>query len=567
MYTSDNNNCTVKIRDKSIDLKETKDPYGRLMVLARSSRDVDQKEASGNFEFTLTPRALFAPSGSLLPCNDKSKLIHALTNLVPKETTQTPIIPDKKIAVIDGMVLVQKQIGGIGLSNCYAHYCLRGQVRMIMQTNKHIVKEINVPIDVVGNLIGRQGTNIKAIQEKTRTRIHFKDFDLMHTTLMTFIYVDEDADVESRTALIRGSVNDVKSAAQKIQRFIEEQPKIITEEIHVPQFACGFIIGKGGENIRAMSHSSKAKISIESNYSDDEHLSLVTIRGSQEQIDVAKELIHEKVICAEKKDKRNISTVANKTINEKKKFNETSIQHQLALTAPPNAVEDPSIEDARYEQLLPSSSDGFIETYSSAVINPSKFYLQNIGPRSIELDKMMEDMTKFYCDEMNRKNYTLSTDLINIKVGDIVAAPFTNDAFWYRAEIKKITPNDYDPSLNNLEIFYVDFGDIRNFDLKDVCSLNETFLDLPFQAIECCLHGVQPRNSMEWSDEAIKTFEGLIYQGEWKIILSKVISNINRDGRNVAVVEIIDTYLDEDVDLSLELINKRYAEASSTFDS
>ncbi|KAG1656418.1 hypothetical protein GQR58_023959 [Nymphon striatum] len=108
MYTSDNNKCTVKIRDKSIDLKETKDLYGRLMVLARSSRDVDQKEAIGNFEFTLTPRALFAPSGFLLPCNDKSKFIHALTNLVPKETTQTPIIPDKKIAVIDGMVLVQK---------------------------------------------------------------------------------------------------------------------------------------------------------------------------------------------------------------------------------------------------------------------------------------------------------------------------------------------------------------------------------------------------------------------------------------------------------------------------
>ncbi|KAG1660000.1 hypothetical protein GQR58_022225 [Nymphon striatum] len=51
----------VKIRDKSIDLKETKDLYGRLMVLARSSSDVDQKEAIGNFEFTLTPRALFAP--------------------------------------------------------------------------------------------------------------------------------------------------------------------------------------------------------------------------------------------------------------------------------------------------------------------------------------------------------------------------------------------------------------------------------------------------------------------------------------------------------------------------
>ncbi|CAL8335045.1 unnamed protein product [Boreogadus saida] len=33
------------------------------MVLARSSRDINQKEAIGYYEFTVTPRALFAPDG------------------------------------------------------------------------------------------------------------------------------------------------------------------------------------------------------------------------------------------------------------------------------------------------------------------------------------------------------------------------------------------------------------------------------------------------------------------------------------------------------------------------
>ena len=51
------------------------------MVLAKSNRDIDQKNAIGNFEFTLTPRALFAPNGSILPCADKSKLIHCLEKL------------------------------------------------------------------------------------------------------------------------------------------------------------------------------------------------------------------------------------------------------------------------------------------------------------------------------------------------------------------------------------------------------------------------------------------------------------------------------------------------------
>ena len=78
MFMSAKKKITVKLRDKNVDLKETKDLYGRLMVLARSSRDINQKEAIGNYEFTLTPRALFAPDGTILPCLDKSKLIHLL---------------------------------------------------------------------------------------------------------------------------------------------------------------------------------------------------------------------------------------------------------------------------------------------------------------------------------------------------------------------------------------------------------------------------------------------------------------------------------------------------------
>ena len=40
-----------------MDLRETKDLYGRLMILARSSRDINQKEAIGNLHLLakLTP--------------------------------------------------------------------------------------------------------------------------------------------------------------------------------------------------------------------------------------------------------------------------------------------------------------------------------------------------------------------------------------------------------------------------------------------------------------------------------------------------------------------------------
>ena len=128
MFMSGNKKSKVKIRDKTVDLKETKDLYGRLMVLARSSRQIDQKQVIGNYEFTLTPRALFAPNGDILSCTDKSKLIHLLKKLPkadtldqdqPQAAEETPMDtetlgsiqdgrPSRKIAIVDGMVVVQK---------------------------------------------------------------------------------------------------------------------------------------------------------------------------------------------------------------------------------------------------------------------------------------------------------------------------------------------------------------------------------------------------------------------------------------------------------------------------
>jgi len=54
MFMSANKKTTVKLRDKIVDLKETNDLYGRLMVLTKSSKDISQIEAIENHEFTVT---------------------------------------------------------------------------------------------------------------------------------------------------------------------------------------------------------------------------------------------------------------------------------------------------------------------------------------------------------------------------------------------------------------------------------------------------------------------------------------------------------------------------------
>ena len=126
IFMSDNKKSIIKIRDKTVDLKETKDLYGRLMVLTRSKRIVDQKHAIGNYEFTQPPRVLFAPNGDILPCTDKFKVIHFLEKLIKggyqnKEERSAEGQIDfrtmsssshsrlaRKVALVDGMVLVHK---------------------------------------------------------------------------------------------------------------------------------------------------------------------------------------------------------------------------------------------------------------------------------------------------------------------------------------------------------------------------------------------------------------------------------------------------------------------------
>ena len=116
MYMSGNKKHTIKVLDQTVDLKETKNLYGRLIVLTRSNRDINQKNAIGNY---VTPRAHFAQDGSMLPCTDKSKLIHNLEKLAKTEDTDFPAANEygdssatsstnPMIAIVDGMVLVQK---------------------------------------------------------------------------------------------------------------------------------------------------------------------------------------------------------------------------------------------------------------------------------------------------------------------------------------------------------------------------------------------------------------------------------------------------------------------------
>uniref|UniRef100_V9IFX4 Tudor and KH domain-containing protein n=1 Tax=Apis cerana TaxID=7461 RepID=V9IFX4_APICE len=151
-----------------------------------------------------------------------------------------------------------------------------------VEISKRFTAECKVPRQFVPAVIGRGGSMIKDIQNKTGTQIHFKE---------------DNIDCPDRICIIKGSYEGVHLAEEMIKSVIQNQPIIETYEMYVPQKACGRIIGRGGEVIHQIQATSSAKIIIESSYTpyDPNAERRIIIKGTAEQIATALLQIEDKV--------------------------------------------------------------------------------------------------------------------------------------------------------------------------------------------------------------------------------------------------------------------------------
>lgn len=78
-------------------------------------------------------------------------------------------------------------------------------------------------------------------------------------------------------------------------------------------------------------------------------------------------------------------------------------------------------------ELFVGQPDSQFEVYVSAMLDPSRFWLQIVGPKATELDQLVEEMTDYYSKQDNRDLHILNT----IECGDLVAAIFKFDGKWY----------------------------------------------------------------------------------------------------------------------------------------
>uniref|UniRef100_A0A182JWC0 Tudor domain-containing protein n=1 Tax=Anopheles christyi TaxID=43041 RepID=A0A182JWC0_9DIPT len=401
-----------------------------------------------------------------------------------------------------------------------------------------LVVDIIIPNSLIPLVIGRKGYTLKHIQQCTGACINFVDHD-----------------ESSQLCRIQGPSQAVVEKAKEMVLKETSRPITITEEVIVPQAACGKILGRCGDELQEICRKSMAKVWLEGR-ARSETERRVMITGTASQIKVAKELIAQKV--QEDHDSKKLLSDSTRQTREPR------------IRTPPSSSAPTPIPCEAGKKVAPISPKtnvqhqnsntfvaGQMEVFVSTIVSPSKFYVQLVGPQSNELDLLVLNMTEYYNQNQNRELHRLRKPYL----GQIVAAEFNADNKWYRAEISAILPNEYKPGDVVLDLFFVDYGDNQYTNPNEVYELKPDFLALRFQAIECFLAKVEPAvqsNLMppsaaatsedEWDPVAVSRFEELTYVAQWKKIVSKIVTYRNsksplhgRETSPIPGVELYDT--------------------------
>lgn len=194
----------------------------------------------------------------------------------------------------------------------------------------------------------------------------------------------------------------------------------------------------------------------------------------------------------------------------------------------------------KYSLKSPRELDELIEIYLSYIIDPTAFWFQCVDNLK-ELDELMDKINEFYSN-IPTSECSLSTG--DLKVGQPCCGLY-EDGYWYRCRINKLI------SINQVQVFYVDYGNELNVNIKSLKQLKKEFLKLPCQAMKGQLYGIKPFGK-SW----LKASNEKLYElTNDKHMFGKIVEA----DETTTSMEIIDTNNDDDVYVSQVLLHAGYA--------
>ncbi|XP_034945745.1 tudor and KH domain-containing protein homolog [Chelonus insularis] len=396
---------------------------------------------------------------------------------------------------------------------------------------KNVTYEIKILRQFVPAVIGRGGATIKDIEERTSTRIRFDK---------------DDSECPERICRIKGTVEAIKLAEVMIQNLIADMPIIETYEMFISSTTISKLLEQKGMLVNTIQSETNTKIILEKKYynSTDEPRRII-IKGTAEHIAEAVSTLED--LDRETKSAIEQLKLARSTRSPRSKNLPRDTANTKTPKNSPKQLESSAI-----------AQEGVMEVYVSAVESPSRFWVQVVGEGTLALDSLVENMTAYYNNEDNREIHILK----DISVGQMVAAKFSFDNCWYRAEVITLMENGL------YEVYFVDYGDNEFVDENNILELRTDFLSLRLQAIECCLANVKPKDD-EWSQEACNRFDVLTWAAQWKVLTAKVCGykervlgqgKSRREGSPIPCMELFDKSNDnQEINIGKQLIVDTFA--------
>ncbi|XP_034564293.1 tudor and KH domain-containing protein [Notolabrus celidotus] len=443
------------------------------------------------------------------------------------------------------------------------------------------VSKMSLPVEVYRNISRYQAKFLDMVTQKSGAHVQVLSDSGEHTSVCF---------------MLKGSKEQVLLARCVLENLVTEcEP--VTEALEVPQTALGRIIGRGGESLKLITRTTGVKVFCPK---EKAHVpganGSMTITGTRDEVKQAKELILEKVredtmvrmkISQSSAQRKKRGHTA---VNQRPEETETEVPVGLNNNGPYVQTEknglihthrtpveeaddifgkmeelqiinkateqeesmstDSISEISKFEIPSPDLSfqpDEHLEVYVSAYENPNHFWIQILGVRSLQLDKLTEEMNRFYSSGSPTEQ-----KVETVVVGDIVAAPYRDHSTWNRARVLGVL------SSGLVDLYYVDFGDNGELPRDGLCRMRSDFLSLPFQAIECSLAGVRPKGDV-WTEAALDDFEELTFCACWRPLQAKLCSYSHSDISSWPSVRLYDSSEGKTVDIGEELVRRGHA--------
>ncbi|KAG7239778.1 hypothetical protein INR49_028365 [Caranx melampygus] len=383
------------------------------------------------------------------------------------------------------------------------------------------VSKMMLPVEVYRNMSRYQAKFLEVVTQKSGAHVRV-------------LSDSGEAGCKEVCFLLQGSKEQILLARCILENLVTDcEP--VTDTLEVPQTAFGRIIGRGGGTLKLITRTTGAKVVCSKEKAHGPGVKgNVTIAGTREEVKQARELILEKV----KEDMMVRTKISQSSALRQKRGHTAANQKPDSTETEAPVVPSPD---------LSFQPDEHLEVYVSASENPNHFWIQILGVRSLQLDKLTEEMNRFYSSGDNTEQ-----KVETIVVGDIVAAQYQDHGTWNRARVLGVLPSGL------VDLYYVDFGDNGELPRDSLRRMRSDFLSLPFQAIECNLAGVRPKGDV-WTEAALDDFDQLTYCASWRPLQAKLCSYSHSEVSSWPSVKL---YVNSDgkaVDIGDELIRLGHA--------